>query len=247
MQTHFDSFTDSFADSAAPLGMAVSEQPHARLDHYGPRAVSDGELIAVILQGHGIAPAKAVALAHRLLATAGTLAHLSTWPASRFQTIAGIGTAKALQLVAALEIGRRALRGDYSERPRLGAPSVSAAYLQPILHGLEVEKFLVLCLDRKNRLLRCVEMTSGTTNAAQAHSADVFRTVVRENASGFICAHNHPSGDPAPSAPDLHVTRVLRDGAKVVDLQFIDHIIIGRVADDPLCKGYFSFREAGIL
>lgn len=115
------------------------------------------------------------------------------------------------------------------------------------LERLEVEKFWVLCLNRKNRLLKRVELTSGTATAALAHPREVFRAAIRESSTAIVCAHNHPSGDPAPSAPDMHVTRVIREASKAVDIDFIDHVIVGRPEADPLAKGYFSFREAGIL
>jgi DNA repair protein RadC len=104
-----------------------------------------------------------------------------------------------------------------------------------------------LCLNRKNRLIKRVEITSGTATAALAHPREVFRAAIRESASAVICAHNHPSGDPAPSAPDVQVTRQLREAAKAVDIELLDHVIVGRAAADPQGRGYFSFREAGML
>lgn len=105
----------------------------------------------------------------------------------------------------------------------------------------------MLCLNRKNRLLKRVEVTSGTANAALAHPREVFRAAIREAASAVICVHNHPSGDPAPSAADLSATRQLREAARAVDIELLDHVIVGRVAADPVGRGYFSFREAGLL
>ena len=113
--------------------------------------------------------------------------------------------------------------------------------------GLLVEKFWVLCLNRKSRLLKRIELTSGTATAALAHPREVFRAAIRESSTGVVCAHNHPSGDPAPSAPDMHATRMIREASKAVDIDFTDHVILGRPEADPLNKGYFSFREAGIL
>ncbi|MEX2043989.1 MAG: JAB domain-containing protein, partial [Opitutus sp.] len=102
-------------------------------------------------------------------------------------------------------------------------------------------------LNRKNRLLKCVEITSGTANAALAHPREVFRAAIRESASAVVCAHNHPSGDPAPSSPDMNVTRQLREAARAVEIELIDHVIVGRAGADPAGRGYFSFREAGLL
>jgi len=154
---------------------------------------------------------------------------------------------KAFQLLALMEVARRVVSQQGGEAPLLNRSEFVAAYLQPFTAGLEVEKFWVLCLNRKNRLLKRVEITSGTATAALAHPREVFRAAIREGATGVICAHNHPSGDPAPSAPDLHVTRQLREAARTVDIELLDHVITGRAAADPTGRGWFSFREAGML
>lgn len=117
--------------------------------------------------------------------------------------------------------------------------------------GFEVtpcqESFWVILLDRKNHALGRVRITLGTATAALAHPREVFRPAILANASAIICAHNHPSGDPAPSAPDVQVTRQLREAAKAVDIELLDHVIVGYPESDPLKRGYFSFREAGML
>jgi DNA repair protein RadC len=146
-----------------------------------------------------------------------------------------------------MEVARRVIGQQAGEEPLLNRPDLIMAHLQPVVAGLEVEKFFVLCLNRKNRLLKRVELTSGTATSALAHPREVFRAAVRESATAIVCAHNHPSGDPAPSAPDVQVTRMLRDAARTVDIQLLDHVIIGRAGSDPLGKGYYSFREAGLL
>jgi DNA repair protein RadC len=112
---------------------------------------------------------------------------------------------------------------------------------------LAVEKFWVLCLNRKNRLLKQVEVTSGTATSSLAHPREVFREAIRHGATAVVCVHNHPSGDPAPSAADVQVTRQLRDAAKAVDIELLDHVIVGRAGADPQGRGYYSFREAGVI
>jgi len=113
--------------------------------------------------------------------------------------------------------------------------------------GLAVEKFWVLCLNRKNRLLKRVEITSGTATSSLAHPREVFREAIRQGATSVVCAHNHPSGDPAPSAADVQVTRQIRDAARAVDIELLDHVILGLPGADPRGLGYYSFREAGVL
>ncbi|HEY1765167.1 MAG TPA: JAB domain-containing protein, partial [Opitutaceae bacterium] len=133
------------------------------------------------------------------------------------------------------------------EFPVLNRADAVAAHLEPLVSGLEVEKFWAFCLDRRNRLRKRVEVSSGIATAALAHPREVFRAAIREAASAVICAHNHPSGDPSPSAADIQLTRQLREAAAAVDIPLLDHVIIGRRGADPLGRGYYSFREAGLL
>jgi DNA repair protein RadC len=225
---------------------ALSERPQERLERLGAGALSDSELLAMLLRS-GTRGQDVLTLATRLIAEAGSLAGLIAWRREDFRKLKGIGRVKALQLVTVMEVARRVIGQQAGEEPLLNRPDLIMAHLQPVVAGLEVEKFFVLCLNRKNRLLKRVELTSGTATSALAHPREVFRAAVRESATAIVCAHNHPSGDPAPSAPDVQVTRMLRDAARTVDIQLLDHVIIGRAGSDPLGKGYYSFREAGLL
>jgi DNA repair protein RadC len=154
---------------------------------------------------------------------------------------------KALQLIAAMEVARRAIRLPPNEAPVLNRADLIAAHLDPVASGLDVEKFWVLCLNRRNRLRKRVEVSSGTATAALAHPREVFRSAIREAAAAVVCVHNHPSGDPSPSAADIQLTRQLREAASAVDIPLLDHVILGRRGADPLGRGYYSFREAGLL
>lgn len=226
--------------------MAVGDRPQERLERLGAGALSDTELLAMLLrsgtQGHDV-----LSLAARLIGEAGSLAGLIGWSEQDFRRLKGIGHVKALQLLTVMEIARRVVSQQGGEAPLLNRADLVAAHLQPVAHGLAVEKFWVLCLNRKNRLLRRVEVSSGTATAALAHPREVFREAIREAAAAVICAHNHPSGDPSPSAADLQLTRQLREAAQAVDIPLLDHVIIGRTAADPAANGYYSFRAAGIL
>ncbi len=133
------------------------------------------------------------------------------------------------------------------ERPLLNRPELVFAHYRAQTAGLSVEKFWVLCLNRKNRLIRQVELTSGTATSSLAHPREVFREAVHHGATSVICVHNHPSGDPAPSAADVQVTRQLREAAKALDIALLDHVIIGQAGADPQGRGFYSFREAGVL
>ncbi|MEO6002297.1 MAG: DNA repair protein RadC [Opitutus sp.] len=243
-QTMFDFYGHS---TETEFTMAVSEQPPQRLENFGVKAVSDTELFAMILQGNGTRPEQALQIAGKLIAEAGSIAGLVAWDAWDYQQTKGIGRIKGLQLAAVAEISRRMMAGPRTSAPMLNRADLVAAHLVPSVAGLQIEKFWVLCLNRKNRLIKQVEVSSGTATAALAHPREVFRAAIRECATAVICAHNHPSGDPAPSAADLHLTRQLREAAKAVDIDLIDHVIVGRTECDPTGRGFYSFRESGIL
>lgn len=226
--------------------LAVSERPQERLAKLGPTALSDTELLAMLIRsgskGHNV-----LAIAQRLLTEAGSLPALIQWTEMDFRRLKGIGRVKALQLVAMMEVARRAMDQPGAIAPLLNRPELVRRHFENQLAGLTVEKFWVLCLNRKNRLIKQVEITSGTATTSLAHPREVFREAIRHGAAAVICVHNHPSGDPAPSTADIHITRQLRDAAKAVDIDLIDHIILGQPAADPTRLGYYSFRSSGVL
>lgn len=225
---------------------ATSERPQERLKQFGAAALSDTELLAMLLRS-GTRGQDVLTLAARLVGEAGSLAGLVSWHEKDFRRLKGIGPIKALQLVTVMEVARRVIGQQAGEEPLLNSAELIAAYTQPFVSGLEVEKFWVLCLNRKNRLIKRVELTSGTATSTLAHPREVYRVAVRESAAAIVCVHNHPSGDPAPSSPDLNITRMLREAGKAVDIALLDHVIVGRRGADPAGRGYFSFREAGLV
>jgi DNA repair protein RadC len=158
-------------------------------------------------------------------------------------------TAENAKLRAAIaEIPRRiAAELAANDSTQFGTPDKAYKHMVPFCAGLEVEKLWTLCLDRKNRLMRMVESTSGTATASLMHPREVFREAIRAGASAVIVVHNHPSGDPAPSRADITVTRQIREAAKVVGIDLLDHIVIGEPGRDPLGFGYYSFNEAGLI
>jgi len=226
--------------------LPVAERPQERLERFGASALSDTELLAMIVRS-GTRGQDVLTLSSRLMSEAGSLASLLAWHEADFRKIKGIGRVKALQLVAAMEVARRAISVPARESPVLNRADMIVSHLESTASGLEVEKFWVLCLDRRNRLRKRVEVSSGTATAALAHPREVFRSAIREAAAAVVCAHNHPSGDPSPSAADIQLTKQLREAAAAVDIPLLDHVIIGRRGADPLGRGYYSFREAGLL
>jgi DNA repair protein RadC len=226
--------------------IACGEQPQQRFENYGAAALSDTELIAIMLHS-GIRGHSVLGLASQLIAQAGSIAGLASWQPEDFRRLKGIGRAKGQQLAALLEIGRRMMKQPDTEAPLLNRPELIADYLAPIARGLEVEKFWVLCLNRKNRLKKLVEVTSGTATSSLVHPREAFRVAIQHGATAIVCAHNHPSGDPAPSSADIQVTRQLREAARAIDIELVDHVVVGEKAADPTSRGYYSFREAGLL
>jgi DNA repair protein RadC len=226
--------------------LAVGERPQERLEKLGPGALSDSELLAMLLRS-GQKGLSVVGMSQQLITEAGTLAGLTRWREADFRKIKGIGRIKALQLITVMEIARRVLGTEQGDSPLLNRPELILAHYRPQIAGLAVEKFWVLCLNRKNRLIRQVEITSGTATSSLAHPREVFREAVHHGAAAVVCVHNHPSGDPSPSAADVQVTRQLREAARALDIDLLDHVIVGHPAADPRGRGYYSFRESGVI
>lgn len=227
--------------------LAAGDRPQERLQKHGAGALSDSELLAMLLRsgtkGHDV-----LTLSNRLISEAGSLAGLIQWRESDFKKLKGIGRIKALQLITVMEVARRVLAHSGNQpAPLIDSAENAVAFFRSYVHGLLVEKFWVVCLNRKNRLLKCVEITSGTAHSTLAHPREVFREAIKESASAILCAHNHPSGDPTPSSADIRMTRQLRDASAAVDIPLLDHVIIGQPNTDPSGLGYYSFREAGLI
>ncbi len=226
--------------------LAVGERPQERLEKHGAGALSDTELLAMLLRS-GKKGLSVVGMSQQLITEAGSLAGLTRWREADFRKIKGIGHVKALQLITVMELARRVMSSAADPNPVLNRPELIYAYFRPLITGLAVEKFWVLCLNRKNRLIKQVEVTSGTATSSLAHPREIFREVIHHGATAVVCVHNHPSGDPSPSAADVQVTRQLREAAKTLDIDLQDHVIVGQAATDPRGTGYYSFREAGVL
>lgn len=226
--------------------LAKNDLPQERLESLGAQALSDSELLAMILRS-GSKGNNVLSVASKILQEAGSLQGLLKWSDNEFRKIKGIGKVKALQLLTVVEISRRVRERSPIVEPMLDDPELVFNFMRPHTFNLEVEKFWTLCLNRKNRLIKLVEITSGTASNSLVHPREVFREAIRHGASGIICVHNHPSGDPAPSAADIKVTRQLRDASSTVGIDLIDHVIIGQKNTDPRHLGFYSFQESGLL
>ena len=223
----------------------IGERPQERLESKGPAALSDAELLAIVLRS-GTRSRDVLSLSQEILRGIGSLRGLLRMTPDDLCEFHGIGRIKALQMQAMIEISRRILTSG-EVAPLMDSPDKVYNWLRTNAEGETVEKFWVLCLNRKNRLMKCRAVTSGTATASLIHPREVFREAIVNSASALICAHNHPSGDPSPSQADIRATRQLREAAKVVQLDLLDHVIIGQREHDPAGNGYYSFAESGLL
>jgi DNA repair protein RadC len=217
-----------------------SERPRERLIHLGAQALGTAELLAILI-GSGSGRRSALQLGHEVLAAAGgSLRRMAGGPVAALTTIDGVGTARAVVVHAALELGRRLAGEAREEGAPVRSPRDVAALYAPRLEDLPVEEFHVAVLDSQHRLERDVTITRGILNSSLVHPREVFREAIAERAAAVILVHNHPSGDPSPSADDRLVTEQLVAAGRLLDIPVHDHVIIGR-------GRYTSFAEAGLL
>jgi DNA repair protein RadC len=220
------------------------DRPREKLMQRGAAALSDSELIAILLRT-GIPGANAVAVAQTLLREYGSLSTLARCSVQEIAKIKGVGPAKAVQLAAAFGLGARLARESASETP-LDQPSQIYALLGREMRALRQESLRVVLLDTKYRLLRVEEISLGSLNESIAHPREIFRPALIHSAYAIIVAHNHPSGDPTPSEADRRLTRRLKEAAELLKIPLLDHVIIGAPGVNG-SAGYTSFRELGLL
>lgn len=214
------------------------ERPRERLQNYGPGALSSAELLAIILRT-GVGGQNVLSLATSILARFNGLGGLAKANIPELCQAKGLGSAKACQLKAALELGRRMLIASPEERPQVRSPAEAANLVLLEMAFLEQENLRVILLDIKNYVERITTVYIGNVNTAVVRVAEVFREAVRINAPQIIVVHNHPSGDPTPSPEDVQVTEGIVAAGKLLDIDVLDHLIIGR-------QRYVSLKERGL-
>ncbi len=225
---------------ASVARLPEADRPRERLWNLGVGALTTAELLAVVL-GTGGGGEGVLQLAGRLLgAGEGSLRRLVARPPAELLRIPGIGPTKVARLLAAVELGARLAREERPAPQRIRAPEDVVRLLEPRLRDLAVEEFHLLALDSQSQVLRDVLITRGLLNSSLVHPREVFRPAIAEAAAGIIVVHNHPSGDPTPSAEDRDVTRQLVAAGQLLDLPLYDHVII---AGDR----FTSFAAAGML
>ena len=219
----------------APLRDADGvDSPVRRLFRLGAAALSDVELLDVLLGGRGLRTE-----AEEILSDAGTLAALGTEDPSVLAAKSGVGRHRAAVLLAAVELGRR-VREDPDNRLKLTTAESAFRFLAPRLQGLRREEFHVLCLNARNTLLRAAKVAEGSAVSCPVDPREIFSVALSSRAAALIVAHNHPSGDPEPSAEDISLTHQLVEAGRMLCVPILDHVVLGT-------PGYVSFMERGLL
>ncbi len=222
--------------------MPYDSRPREKLLNLGADHLSDHELLAIIL-GNGTRETSALELANQLLKTYHGLRHLKETTLEELTQVKGVGQAKAANIKAALEIGSRVCR-DVENRWLIRSPYDVQQYAEKVLlqemRDYDREHFLALYLDRKGGVITKEGISIGGLHSSIVHPREVFKTAVKRSAASIILAHNHPSGDPAPSQQDIEITRRLIEAGQIMGIEILDHVIIGE-------QRYCSFKEKGLI
>lgn len=216
----------------------MEDRPRERLANVGPGSLSNAELIGILI-GSGLPGFNAVQVGQRLLTAISGLDALPKASIHELRQIKGIGKAKAIQLKAAVELGRRIATRAPTDKAQIQSPEDAAEYLLYEMGLLDQEHLRTMLLDTRNRLITICEVYRGTLNSSHIRVGEVYREAVRVGAASIIVAHNHPSGDPTPSPEDIAVTKVLVEAGKLLDIEMLDHLIIGR-------NCYLSLKARGL-
>lgn len=215
------------------------DRPREKLLKFGPHTLSDAELLAILIRT-GTGKITAVDLAKKILTDYRSLDVLLSKSVAEFKIYKGIGNTKAVSLVAAFELGRRAAVTKDKGKIKISTPADVANLYLPLMRDLQQEIFKVLLLDSANHLINEVEITRGTLNSSLVHPREVFRAAITEPAAAIIMLHNHPSGNAEPSSEDIQITRQLVEASKIIGIPVHDHVILSG-------NSFTSFAEKGIL
>lgn len=213
------------------------ERPRERMMHYGAESLSQAELLAILLRT-GTRRESAIHIAQQMLGKIGGLRGLVDLSIEELTEINGIGPAKAVQLKAGIELGRRLANSRFTMPVIIRSPQDAAEILTEQLRYLQKEHFVCLFLNTKNHVIGQETLSMGSLNASIVHPREVFRAAIKCSSASIICAHNHPSGDPTPSPEDISLTSRLLKAGEIVGIEVLDHLIIGD-------NGFVSLKEKG--
>jgi DNA repair protein RadC len=218
--------------------LAVSERPRERLVEAGPQALNNDELLAILLRV-GVAGENAVQLGRRLLTAFGGLAGLHRASLEEVCAQRGIGMAKAAQIKAAIELGRRLVNEAPEEKPAIHAPKDAADLVMYEMMAFTQENLWVILTDTRNRVLSIEKIYKGSLNSSMVRIGELFKAAIQRSAASLLIVHNHPSGDPAPSPEDVALTRAAIQAGKLLDIEVLDHLVIG-------AGKFVSLKERGL-
>ncbi len=217
---------------------AAQDRPRERLLQVGERSLSNAELLGIIMRT-GVDGENVVHLAERLLVKFNGLIGIARASIKELMEIKGIGKVKAIEIKAALEVGRRLVASSPGEKIKISSPNDAANMLMSEMALLEQEHLRLLLLDTRNTVLASPTIYIGSLNTSIIRVGELFRAAIKENAAAIIVVHNHPSGDPSPSPEDVKVTRQIVKAGNLLDIDVLDHLIIGR-------QRYVSLKERGL-
>lgn len=217
----------------------LEERPRERMMNYGAEALSHAELLAILLRT-GTKDESVMHLANRIMRQVGSIRQLVDLSIEELTEIKGIGTAKAIQIKAGIELGRRITRTGKEEVKAIRSPRDAADLLIEQLRYLQKEHFVCLFLNTKNHIISQETLSMGSLNASIVHPREVFRAAIKCSSASVIFAHNHPSGDPTPSPEDLALTKRLVDAGKIIGIEVLDHLVIGDMK-------FVSLKEQGLM
>jgi DNA repair protein RadC len=223
--------------------MPPQDRPREKLARLGAEALSDSELIAILLRT-GLPGSNAIEIAAKLLNQFQSLGGIARASVKQLAAVKGVGPAKAVQIAAAFGLGSRLAREKLTKK-RIDTPELVYDLLGAEMRALGKESLRVILLDTRYHFIKIEEVSLGSLNESVAHPREIFQPALIHSAYAIIVVHNHPSGDPSPSEADLRLTRRLAEAAKLLQINLLDHVIIGSPHDGR--APYYSFKEAGIL
>lgn len=223
--------------------LPAEERPREKLSKWGPQSLSNAELIAIFLRV-GVTGKSAIEVAQELLDTHGSLRALGRSDIKEIAKQHGVGPAKAAQIAAAFELGLRSAKEEISNAS-VATPEVIYKLMRPMLDHQSCEKVFLLLVNSRLKHEKTIELSHGSITESICHPRDVLHHVILHQAFGFVLVHNHPSGDPSPSKADKTMTQALAEAATLMQLRFIDHVIVG--SPDHQQEAYYSFREHGFF
>jgi len=234
---------DGQPSSSRIQDMPYDQRPREKLARLGPAALDNAELMALFIST-GMKGRSAIDIGRDLIARYGSMGALGGLPVAELARVKGLGLAKASKLAAAFELGTRVAREQLRDVP-LDTPELIHDFFGPQMRHLAQEQVMVAVLDTRLRHIGTNTVSVGSVSESTAHPREILRPVITRGAYGFILIHNHPSGDPSPSPADERVTKRLVEAAELMQVKFLDHLIIGRPS--PGRAAYFSFRQAGLV